>query len=104
MLIDARLRPGVWNGHRAPGFGEPLGKPDLEPCDLMRYWRDPGNDVTRQQAHRELIRIMQNDRVIDGQAKRRGGRYSRSQRALNLTWLHPADLLTVDAIRRGHGD
>jgi len=36
----------------------------------MRYWRDAGDDVTRQQAHRELVRIVQNDRVIDGQAKR----------------------------------
>jgi hypothetical protein len=48
----------------------------------MRYWRDPGNDVTRQQAHSELVRIMQNDRVIDGQAKCRGDRHRRSQRAL----------------------
>jgi hypothetical protein len=42
---------------------------------------------------------MQNDRVIGGQAKRRGDRHSRSQRTLNLRWLHPADLLTVDALR-----
>jgi hypothetical protein len=62
----------------------------------MRYWRDPGNDVTRQQAHSELVRIMQNDRVIDGQAKRRGGRRRRSQCALNLRWQHPVDLLTAD--------
>jgi hypothetical protein len=36
----------------------------------MRYWRDAGNDVTRQQAHSELVRIVKNDHVIDGQAKR----------------------------------
>src|SRR5215468_614788 len=100
-LIDARLCSGIWNSHRAPGFGEPLGQSDLELCDLMGYWRDPGNDVTGQQAHSELVRIMQNDRVIDGQAKRRDGRHSRSQWALNLRWLHPADLLTVDASDTG---
>ena len=31
-LIDARLYPGFHNSHRALGFGEPLGKLDL---DLM---------------------------------------------------------------------
>ena len=93
--MDARLCSGVQGSHRALGFGEPLGKLDLELCDLTRSWRDPGNDVTRQQAHSELVRIVKNDRIIDGQAKRRGDRRGRSQRALNLRWLHPANLLTA---------
>jgi hypothetical protein len=31
---------------------------------------DPGKDVTREQAHRELVRVVKNDRVVDGQVKR----------------------------------
>jgi hypothetical protein len=72
-----------------------LGQLDLELCDLMRCRCDSGKDVTRQQAHSEPVRIVKNDRVVDGQAKRRGGRHGRSQRALHLRWLHPADFLTA---------
>jgi hypothetical protein len=72
-----------------------LGELDLELCGLMRCRCDSGKDVTRQQAHSEPVRIVKNDRVVDGQAKRRGGRHGRSQRALTLRWPHPADLLTA---------
>src|SRR5262249_34900735 len=48
-----------------------------------------------QQARGELVRIVKNDHVIDGQAKRRRDRHGRSQRTLHRRWLHPADLLTV---------
>jgi hypothetical protein len=46
-----------------------LSKLDLELCDLMRYRRHPGQDVTRQQAQSELVRVMKNDRVVDCQVK-----------------------------------
>jgi hypothetical protein len=36
----------------------------------MRYRRDSGKDVTRQQAQSEPVRVVKNDRVIDCQAKR----------------------------------
>ena len=58
----------------------------------LRGNRPPGELL---QAHSEPVRIVKNDRVVDGQVKRRGGRYGRSQRALNLRWLHPADFLTA---------
>ena len=92
--MDARLYSGFQSSHRAPGFGEPPGKLDLELCGLMRCRCDSGKDVTRQQAHSEPVRIVKNDRVVDDQVKRRGGRHGRSQRALNLRLLHPADFLT----------
>jgi hypothetical protein len=55
---------------RALGDGEPLGKLDLQLCDLMRCRCDSGKDVTRQQAHSEPVRIVKNDRVVDGQERR----------------------------------
>ncbi len=85
----------------SPGFGESLGKPDFELRDLMRHWRYPGYDVTRQQARCELVRVMHNDRVVDGQAVRRAGRRRRCQRTFSLRRLHPVDVLTVD--RSGTG-
>jgi hypothetical protein len=69
----------------------------------VRHWRDAGHDVTRPQARRELVRVVKNDHVIDGQAKRRGDRPGRSQRALKLRWLHPADLLLATARRDSDG-
>jgi hypothetical protein len=65
----------------------------------MRCRCDSGKDVTGQQAHSEFVRIVKNDRIIDDQVKRRGGRHGRSQRALNLRWLHPADFLTEADLR-----
>ncbi|HEX4815077.1 MAG TPA: hypothetical protein VFV66_20230 [Nonomuraea sp.] len=68
--MDARLHSRVESGHRAPGCGEPLSERDLEPGDLLRGWRHPGEDVTRQQAQGELVRVMKNDRVVDRQTER----------------------------------
>src|SRR5260370_35390050 len=100
MRVGGRLCWGLRGRHGGLGFGEPLGKLDLELCDLMRYRCDSGKDVTRQQAHSELVRIVKNDRVVDGQVKRRGGRHGRSQRALTLRGLHPADFLTAADLHR----
>ena len=94
-LINARLYSGVQSSYRAPGFGELLGKVDLELCGLMRSRCDSGKDVTRPQAHSEPVGIVKNDRFVGGQVKRRGGRYGRSQRALNLRWMHPDNFLTA---------
>jgi hypothetical protein len=96
--MHARLCPGFQRSHRARGFGEPLGKLDLELCGLMRGRRDPGKDVTRQQPYREPVRIVNNDRVVGGQVNRRGGRHGRSHRALRLSWLHLANFLTATGL------
>ena len=55
-LIDARLRPGVQSSHRALGFGEPPGQPDLELCDLMRYWRER---ATMSQGSRRTVSLFE---------------------------------------------
>ena len=69
-LVDARLHAGIESGHRAAGCGEPLGKLDFEGRGLMRDGCHPGQDVTGQQAHGDPVRVVQNDRVVDGQTER----------------------------------
>jgi hypothetical protein len=68
-LVDERPDPRLKRTHRALRFGEPLRKVDFELCDLMRERCDSGKDVARQQAHRELVRVAENDRVVDCQTK-----------------------------------
>ena len=69
-LVDARLHARIERGHRALGFGEPLSKLDLELGDLLRRVRDAGEDVARQQAQREPVRVVKHDRIVDRQAER----------------------------------
>jgi hypothetical protein len=69
--VDARLHPRLKCSHRAIGFSKPPSNLDFELCAcLMRHVRDPSKNVTRQQAHSEPVRVVQNDRVIDPQVKR----------------------------------
>ena len=56
-LVDAQFHPGLERSHRAPGFDEPLRKVDLELRDLLPDVRDPGEDVARQQAQGEVVRV-----------------------------------------------
>ena len=68
-LVDAWLDSRLKSSHRAPGFGEPSSKLDFELCHLMRYRCHPGQDVTGQQTQSQLVRVMKNDRVVDGQVE-----------------------------------
>jgi hypothetical protein len=65
-LIGARRHSRIEGGDRALGFGEPLSKLDFEPCNLTPCMRHAGKDVTREQAQRELVRVLKNDGVADG--------------------------------------
>lgn len=67
--MDARFHSRLESGHRAPRLGEPLSKIDFELCDLLPYRCHPGQDVTRQQAQSELVRVMKNDRVVERQGE-----------------------------------
>jgi hypothetical protein len=68
--VHTRLHSRLKGPHRALGLRQPSGKLDFEVGHLMRYVRDTGKDVTRQQAHSELVRRVKSDRVLDPQAKR----------------------------------
>jgi hypothetical protein len=69
-LIDPRLHSRLKSRDRAPDCGEPLSKLHFESCDLMSYRCHPGQHVSRQQSQRELVRVLQHDRVVDGQITR----------------------------------
>ena len=69
-LVGARRRSTLKSSHRALRLGEPLSKFDFELCDVLPLRCDSGEDVTRQQAHCELVRVLKNDRVVDRQVKR----------------------------------
>jgi hypothetical protein len=85
LRLDARVERGDW----ALGFREPPSKLNFERCArLMRYGRDSGNDVTRQQAQNEPVRVVKNDRVIGRQVKHRGGRHPCRHRTWNFCCLH----------------
>ncbi len=70
MLVDARLHSRLQSSHWALGSGEPESEVDFEPRDLVRHRCDPGKDVTGQQSQGELVRVVENDRVVDRQVKR----------------------------------
>lgn len=69
-LVDAWFHSRLKGSHRALGLGEPLGKLDFELCVVVRYMCDSGEGVTGQQAQREPIRVLKNDRVVHRQTKR----------------------------------
>ncbi len=71
MHVDARRDSRVECGDWALGFRESLRKLDFERCArLMHDARDANNDVTRQQAQNDPVRVVKHNRVIDRQAKR----------------------------------
>ena len=57
---------------RAPGRGEPLGAIQFELGIRFVRVSDPGEDVTRCQPQRQLVRVVKNDRVGGLQVKRGG--------------------------------
>lgn len=85
---DPRPHPGVGHGDRTARRREPLREVDLEPGDLLRLGRHPGQDVARQQPQRELVRVVQDGRVLDREPARHGGRPGRGHRASSLRGLH----------------
>jgi hypothetical protein len=68
--VDARHHPRIERSYGAIGFGEPTSDLDFELCaSLALHVRDPSQNVTRQQAKSEPVRVVENDGVIDSQTK-----------------------------------
>jgi len=89
-LVDAWLHARLKGSHGAAGSREPLGKLDFELRDpMVRRRGHPCQHVARQQAQSELVRVLENDRVVGGQAKRRGDRQGGCNRTRDLRFLHP---------------
>jgi hypothetical protein len=68
--VDTRLHSRLKGNDRASGCCKPSRKLNFKFGQLLATMGDPSNDVTGQQAQRELVRVLKNDRVIDPQAKR----------------------------------
>ena len=82
--MDARFHSRIETRHRALGFSELLSKLDFQLCNLLPDMCDSGKDVTRQQAQCELVRVVNDDRVVDRQSERDRGRYGRRPRTGNV--------------------
>jgi hypothetical protein len=83
-LMDTRAHATLKRRDGAPGFGEPLRERNFELCPLKLSMCHAGKHVTREQAQRELVRILQHDRVVDGQPECCGNRDGRSHRTRDL--------------------
>jgi hypothetical protein len=98
-LIAARRYPRLQRGDWAPGLGEPLRELDLEPCVLVPDRGDAGEHVARPQSQRELVRVLEHDRVVSRQLQRDGDRDRRVDRARDVGWFHRR-ILTSEVRRR----
>ncbi|HUZ02076.1 MAG TPA: hypothetical protein VMU89_17150 [Thermomicrobiaceae bacterium] len=69
--VDARRHPRIERRDGARGCSEPTSDLNFErgAC-LVLHERDPRENVTRPQAEREPVRVMEHDGVIDPQTKR----------------------------------
>lgn len=68
--VDARLHARLRLCHRTTGLGEPRSRLNFEPgTRLLRFIGYPSKNVTRQQAHSDAIGVVNNNGVIDQEAK-----------------------------------
>ena len=85
MNIDTRLHLRRKLGHRAASFSQTAGDLDFEVVGrLMDERPDPGENVTRGQAHDNAVRVMDNNGIVDSKAQRRGCRTTSFSRALDF--------------------
>ncbi|HXJ64409.1 MAG TPA: hypothetical protein VNN79_11695 [Actinomycetota bacterium] len=71
-LVDTRFDPRLERRDGALGRSEPLGEFDLELGDLLPSQSYSSEDVTRQEAESELVRVVDHDDIVDRQVKRFG--------------------------------
>jgi hypothetical protein len=77
MDVDVRRDSRVERGDWTLGLYEPPSKLNFKLCAaLMRYMRNSGNNVARQQAHHQPVRVLKNDCLISCQAEHCGNRYA----------------------------
>ena len=82
MLMDRRLDPPIERRKRGVGLGKSPRELDFEFGTVPAGpGCDASQDVTRPKKHREPIRIVQDDRVIDTQTAATGHRPARHHRS-----------------------
>lgn len=89
IFVDAGFDPGVECSDRAIGCSEPPSKLDFELSHVMPDGCNAGKNVTRQQAYRELVRVLEDGRFVDFQTSRRGSRHGGTHRTEGICRLHP---------------
>jgi hypothetical protein len=69
-LVRLRCHTRIEDCHRAPRSGEALGKVDLELGVMAPDGSNSREDIAGQQAHGELVRIVDDNRMLDWHSQR----------------------------------
>ena len=87
--MDPGLDPRIELGHRRVNVGETAGNLYLElGIGQMPQRCDPGQDIARDQAQRDAVRVVDDDRVVNLKAQLRSSRPPCLHRAANLRCVH----------------
>ena len=87
--VETRFHPRVKASHRGIDFGQCLSEIDFELCDVPEAVRgDPGDDVPGPQVESDSVRGVEDDRIVNSQTERGGGRQGRRYRTRDLWGLH----------------
>lgn len=84
MLVDAWLDATLGSSDRASECHQLQTKINLELGHLLRLPRHSRDNVARQEMQRHLVRVVQNDCVVDDQAEREGSRGRGGDRTRDL--------------------
>ncbi len=87
-FVDARLDAALESGNRGVERGESGRELDLEARNLTADMGDPSEDVTWEEAHRELVRVVEHDGVVGTKARSDGDRDRRCDGTRDVGSLH----------------
>jgi hypothetical protein len=86
--VHTRVRPRLQGTHRASDLGEPLSELDFELCNLSSHRGDPGKDAAWRQPQCQLVRVVENNRVVGRQVERCSDRSRSRDRTRDVGHLH----------------
>jgi hypothetical protein len=93
--VNAGLRARLKHTNRALGFGETASNVCFELEAVFPPLQcDPGEDVTRHEAHGYAVGVVNDDRVVDVEAELPGRHLCGRNRAPDLGWFHARLLRT----------
>ena len=97
--VDERLDSGLERSHRTPDVRESSRKLNLEARDLTARMGDSGKDIAREQTQSELVRVVENNRVVRWEVERSGDRDCRRRRSAGRR-ARPSDNRGIGRRRR----
>ncbi|GHE99246.1 hypothetical protein GCM10014715_64330 [Streptomyces spiralis] len=87
--MDLRRDPRVELSHRSVDVGEMVSNLHFElGISQMSRRRDPSQNIARDQAQRDAVRVVDDDHIVDLEAQLRSGGPSCLNRAPEFQWLH----------------